>query len=262
MNTKAVKAILTLTADAEAAGSLETYHAELLTAMAAAFPCDVLVFNEFELGPRPTRLGTSAVTCTTSPPLEPADAVSPALITAFVRHLAAHPLIRLHAAGDSTAHRLSDVTGMRSFRRVALYGEFFRPAAIGHQLTLGLDGPPDRLVGIWLNRTRPDFSDDELLLAELLRPHLHAAELAARRAAARAALTAREREVLDLVAAGASNAAVAEVLVVSPATVKKHLENIYGKLNVGSRTAAAHRARAGTAGRLLSVRTGPGALSV
>ncbi|MBV9007240.1 MAG: helix-turn-helix transcriptional regulator, partial [Solirubrobacterales bacterium] len=63
--------------------------------------------------------------------------------------------------------------------------------------------------------------------------------------AARAALTAREREVLDLVATGATNAAVAEVLVVSPATVKKHLDNIYAKLGVSSRTAAANRVRAG-----------------
>jgi len=49
--------------------------------------------------------------------------------------------------------------------------------------------------------------------------------------------------VLDLVAAGESNAAVAEALVVSPATVKKHLDNIYAKLGVSSRTAAADRVR-------------------
>lgn len=97
-----------------------------------------------------------------------------------------------------------------------LYGEFFGPAAIEHQLTLGLDGPPGPLVGIWVNRAKRDFSDDELLLAELLRPQLQAAELAAKRAVARAALTHREREVLHLVAAGATNAAVAEALVVSP----------------------------------------------
>jgi DNA-binding NarL/FixJ family response regulator len=97
-------------------------------------------------------------------------------------------------------------------------------------------------VGISLNRARRDFSDEELLLAELLRPHLQAGELAVRRATARAALTSREREVLDLVAGGATNAAVAEALVVSPGTVKKHLDNIYAKLGVSSRAAAAERA--------------------
>ena len=59
------------------------------------------------------------------------------------------------------------------------------------------------------------------------------------RAVVRAGLTNREREVLDLVATGATNAAVAEALVVSPGTVKKHLDNIYAKLGVTTRTAAA-----------------------
>jgi DNA-binding NarL/FixJ family response regulator len=86
--------------------------------------------------------------------------------------------------------------------------------------------------------------DEDLLLADLLRPHLEAAELALTRAVARAALTSRERDVLDLVAAGATNAAVAEALVVSPGTVKKHLDNIYAKLGVSSRAAAADRASA------------------
>ena len=143
-----------------------------------------------------------------------------------------HPLIRLHAAGDLTAYRLSDTTSMRRFRRAPLYGEFFGPAAIGHQLTLSVEATPRRLAGMWFNRARRDFSDDDLLVAELLRPRLQASEVAVRRAEARAALTAREREVLDIVATGATNAAVADALVLSPATVKKHLENIYAKLGV------------------------------
>jgi DNA-binding CsgD family transcriptional regulator len=54
-----------------------------------------------------------------------------------------------------------------------------------------------------------------------------------------AGLTAREAEVLRLVAAGRSNAAIAEELVLSEKTVARHLSNIFGKLDVGSRTAAA-----------------------
>jgi DNA-binding CsgD family transcriptional regulator len=51
-------------------------------------------------------------------------------------------------------------------------------------------------------------------------------------------LTARELEVLRLVAAGNSNRKVAETLVVSEHTVARHLQNIYAKLGVSSRTAA------------------------
>lgn len=52
-------------------------------------------------------------------------------------------------------------------------------------------------------------------------------------------LTAREAEVLQLVATGRSNAQIAAQLVLSEKTVARHLSNIFGKLGVGSRTAAA-----------------------
>ena len=51
-------------------------------------------------------------------------------------------------------------------------------------------------------------------------------------------LTAREREILALVAQGHTNAQVAAALWISPATVGKHLENAYSKLGVATRTAA------------------------
>jgi DNA-binding CsgD family transcriptional regulator len=52
------------------------------------------------------------------------------------------------------------------------------------------------------------------------------------------ALTARELEVLRLVAGGMSNRAIAAALVISEHTVARHLQNIFAKLGVSSRTAA------------------------
>ena len=54
-------------------------------------------------------------------------------------------------------------------------------------------------------------------------------------------LTAREREVLTLVARGKTNAEIARLLWLAPSTVAKHLENVYAKLNVKTRTAAVAR---------------------
>jgi DNA-binding NarL/FixJ family response regulator len=56
--------------------------------------------------------------------------------------------------------------------------------------------------------------------------------------AAEAGLTAKEREVLNLLSAGLSNTEIAKELWLSPQTVKFHLSNIYRKLAVKSRTAA------------------------
>jgi DNA-binding NarL/FixJ family response regulator len=56
-------------------------------------------------------------------------------------------------------------------------------------------------------------------------------------------LTPREREVLDLIAAGLGNATIATRLGLAQATVGNHITNIFGKLQVASRAEAIIRAR-------------------
>jgi DNA-binding CsgD family transcriptional regulator len=56
-------------------------------------------------------------------------------------------------------------------------------------------------------------------------------------------LSRREWEILGLLEDGLSNAGIASALWISPATVRTHLENVYAKLGVRSRTAAVARAR-------------------
>lgn len=64
-----------------------------------------------------------------------------------------------------------------------------------------------------------------------------------------APLSPREREVLDWVAAGKTDAQAAAILGISVRTVQKHLENAYVKLGVEGRTAAVMRVRGGAIGR-------------
>jgi DNA-binding NarL/FixJ family response regulator len=73
-------------------------------------------------------------------------------------------------------------------------------------------------------------------------PELSARVLEALRSPA-VTLTAREREVLEHVAAGHSNEAIAKALFLTGATVKTHLGHIYTKLGADSRTQAVARAR-------------------
>ena len=62
-------------------------------------------------------------------------------------------------------------------------------------------------------------------------------------------LTAREHEVLDLIAAGRNNADLAAVLVLSPKTVRNHVSNIFAKLQVADRAQAIVLARDAGLGR-------------
>ena len=117
-------------------------------------------------------------------------------------------------------------------------------------------GPDGEVIGIAVNRGRGDFTETERTVLGLLRGPLMAGLLRARnrqlahsalntRPASLAALTDREIQVLELVALGRTNAAIAHALDVSPRTIAKHLEHIYRKLGVASRAAAAARSAPG-----------------
>lgn len=163
--------------------------------------------------------------------------------------------------GDLSAARLTDVLPWRRYRESAIYREYFRPGCRDHMLDLGLHAGGDVQRTLLLCRLRgdSDFSDRDRAVLEVLRPHVRAREARAelhrrlthptvespawRLARAEPELTPREREILLRVAEGKTNATIAVELWISPATVKKHLENVYDKLGVGSRAAAASRLR-------------------
>jgi DNA-binding NarL/FixJ family response regulator len=62
-------------------------------------------------------------------------------------------------------------------------------------------------------------------------------------------LTARERDILGLIAQGQTNATIAARLFVSPHTVRNHITHIFAKLQVADRAQAIIRAREAGLGR-------------
>jgi DNA-binding CsgD family transcriptional regulator len=99
-------------------------------------------------------------------------------------------------------------------------------------------GTLDRRLLLW-RLDSSDFTDRDVALLTLLRPHLIAlAESHRALQTGRPRLTPRQWEILRLVASGRSNRQVARALTVAEGTVRKHLENIYAELRVYSRTEA------------------------
>jgi DNA-binding CsgD family transcriptional regulator len=114
---------------------------------------------------------------------------------------------------------------------------------------------PQDAAAAWLNRTQRTGGQTLALPdgRQLLARHLGASSLAesmlllsraapeatAPRPLQQVALTPRETEVLSWISKGKTNRDIADILGMSPRTVNKHLEHIFEKLGVETRTAAA-----------------------
>ena len=185
-------------------------------------------------------------------------AISRSEIEVFDHYFYEHPLVREHGRNAAAVtKRISDCVPEGVFRDTPLFNEYYRAIGINHVTAVPIHVDRRFLVSFVLNRANGQgFSDRELALLEVVRPHLanlyrlgvaieKTRELPADAPFDRAAapLTPREREVLDWVAAGKTNRDVAAILGASPRTVEKHLERIYEKLGVETRTAAVMRAQ-------------------
>jgi DNA-binding CsgD family transcriptional regulator len=241
-------AILRFLSDAETSGAEEAYSPAVLEHLRGLIPCDDVGYQEADVVAR-------RFTDPEAPAHEAEDAVywalGPCPITDYrVR------------TGDATAIRMSDVIGRRRYHELPVYREYFATLSVDHILDLGLSSVPTsyRTVLLFRGSDMPDFTERERSILETLRPHLRAREARATLMALVAGrlralgeqgetddlhLTTREREIVAMVAAGKTNAQIATQLWIAPATVKKHLENTYVKLGVGSRAAAASRLQAG-----------------
>ena len=170
---------------------------------------------------------------------------------AIEQHAQEFPLIRhTRPGGDGRPMRRSDLQSMRSFRGSGMYADVARKAGADQMLATALK-PGCLHVCISLNRAGADFTQAAVDLLTWLRPLLtcRVARLAAgnamlARGTALPRLTARQGQVLRLVAEGLTDAAIGNRLDCSPRTVDKHLEHIYRRLGVSCRTAAVAAARA------------------
>jgi DNA-binding CsgD family transcriptional regulator len=137
---------------------------------------------------------------------------------------------------------LSSMLTRRQLRRLGFYQEVWRPLGIDDCLRVWLPASNGFAEVIFLERSKRDYSDRDRTILALLRPHLirvRAKAAARRRARCAPGLTVREGEILALVAEGKTNLQIARLLYVSPHTVRKHVENIFDKLDVRTRTEAA-----------------------
>lgn len=120
------------------------------------------------------------------------------------------------------------VVALTSFSDEDLIGETLRAGAIGYLMkNVSADQLADAVRSAHAGRSTlaPEAADALVRAVSAPRPSADA-------------LTARERDVLKLMADGLTNADIAERLVIGVATVKTHVSSIISKLNVSTRTEA------------------------
>ncbi len=138
----------------------------------------------------------------------------------------------------------TDFHSEREYRNL-LMGQYVLGSGLWHELLVTL--PPDggRERRLLLTREVGDvpFSERDRLLLTLLRPHLVRIRdrVEAERRTASPVLTPRQVQLLRRVATGKTNRQIARELGLSEGTVRKHLEHVYARLAVSSRTEALAR---------------------
>lgn len=223
-------ALIHVASSAEGAGP---FAKPVVESLARLIPGEIVGYNERELLSH--RLVAAAETPSVETPPDVVDAVS--------TFCGEYPLSILRRRSEPRALKISDFVSARELYRLDYYNHAMQPLGIEHQMRLWLPAPPGVARFFYVSRRRADgdFIERDRDLLELVRPFLVALRERVDLhvpVAAHDGLTDREVEILAWVARGKTNQEIAAVLVVSPHTVRKHLEHTYEKLRVHTRTAA------------------------
>lgn len=195
----------------------------------------------------------------------------------FQAHFCEHGLMRFGGRCGQVVS-FGDRAHDSEWKHSVLYNDYYVPAGIRHQLAVNVVEQGSVRLMLNCNRGQRDFSVEDRALLELVTPHVatawrNAAERAQWRGDGTSAvaippsgtarvptptsnerkppstdaipqarleqLTAREQQILHWVAEGKRNAEIGVILNLSGRTVGKHLEHVFEKLGVETRTAAA-----------------------
>lgn len=218
-------------------GEMQHGSSQLLSSMIG---CDEVLWTE-------VNIVAAAAAVRRGPFLTP----DPKLSRALGRYGDQHPAVVSYLAPGDDRHprRVSDVTNQRAWSSSPAYREIFSNDRAKYQLSLvvSLGGGVGR--GWVLTRSSADFKDADVDIASLTLPLLVALDSLAQirfitsEAPPPRILTDRELQVLQLLATGRTALAIGRAIGVSEATVRKHVQHIYYKLDCNDRLTAVLRAR-------------------
>jgi DNA-binding CsgD family transcriptional regulator len=240
-----IRALLGVLDRCQPAADDDIFYAEVLTGLRDLVPCADITFQLMDVAEQRLRLlSVSDDGVLREETVGAADEFSRVFWQEFWEEDGcAGPL----ATGDySTLLHHAEISRTRVYANSPL-GSAFGALGVKDEILVPMTplGGTDRRLLLFRGDESPDFSEREKAMLALARPRI--AELHTRRdreLRGEPHLTPRQWEVLRQVATGASNTQIARTLGLSDATVRKHLENVFLRLGVQSRTEALARVHA------------------
>jgi DNA-binding CsgD family transcriptional regulator len=232
-----VRPLLDLVYEAGTSTATESFPAEFIDGLARLIPSDAAGFQEAVPGPDGGVLES----------IERPVGRTPAAISAAAGDLvkaglsAQDPLNFCIRRAERRALKLSSFLTPRQRGRLEWDRFVWKPLNVADSLRVWLPASSGRTRMLFLERACGEYSERDRSLLEVARPllaRIHSDAARRREEALATRLTSREREILDWIAAGRTTREIAQLLTVSPHTVRKHVENILAKLGVGTRSAA------------------------
>ena len=150
------------------APTMEQFARSAIAGLAGLVGADLVTLSYCDL-----RAGTRSVVTWPDKSLSDED------VACFNRFFQSHPLVRYHSThAGAGSHRISDSLPDSSFRRTALYADYYRRIGIDYVVAVPVHVDSARLVSFVLNRARRDFSDRDCALLDTLRFQLGAEYMA------------------------------------------------------------------------------------
>jgi DNA-binding CsgD family transcriptional regulator len=156
---KDLETVLELAHEAQSCRHLDDFCRELVPRLGRLVANDSIAYNEVDIRNGVVRREGVKVEL-------PDEELEQRLISVIDQH----PLAALQRLGELRPHRISDFLGAREFHRLALYQELYKLVGVEDQIAFGLPG--DVIVAVAINRSTRTFTDRDLRVLELLRPHL------------------------------------------------------------------------------------------
>jgi DNA-binding CsgD family transcriptional regulator len=176
--------LLELVGEAYSFEDLAEYRQGILEIITRVVPCDRVGYNE---------ITPDEMFAITLPQFDPS------LTPKSAGLIYENPLIeRFERTRDGRPYRISDMIDQRTFHGLALYQEFYRHIGVEWQVAFTLPARAPLIVGIALTRERHDFTQREVQLLALARPHLMQAYRNAELRSARQAMLAALEQGLDI----------------------------------------------------------------